>query len=137
MSVAQGLGNRKRPILFFDGVCNLCNRTIQFVLSNERSDELLFSPLQSELGQKATQQLPHGIDSLVLLENEKLYIQSDAALQVAAYLKFPYSLLKYLQIIPRFVRDPIYRLIAGNRYRLFGKRSTCMSPTPSLARRFI
>lgn len=137
MLVVQDVNNRERPILFFDGVCNLCNATIQFILRNERSDALLFSPLQSQLGQKALQNLPPGVDSLVLLVNEKLYIQSTAALHVAAYLKFPYFLLKHLKIIPRFIRDPVYRFIAQHRYKFFGKRLSCMIPSSSLNDRFV
>ena len=137
MPVTAENSNQNRPILFFDGVCNLCNTTIQFILRHERSDALLFSPLQSDLGQRTLQSLASGVDSLVLFENEKLYIESTAAVHVAAYLRFPYSLLRHLKVIPRFIRDPLYRGVARYRYKLFGKRLSCMVPSAPLKDRFV
>ncbi len=126
-----------RPILFFDGVCNLCNETVQFILRHERNDQLRFSPLQSRLGQEITAKLPAETDSLVLLETGNIYIRSTAALKVSKYLRFPYHLLRHLQFIPLFIREPVYRFIARHRYRIFGKKESCMIPTPDILHRFL
>ncbi|MCB0688852.1 MAG: DUF393 domain-containing protein [Saprospiraceae bacterium] len=128
---------QERPILFFDGVCNLCNSTVQFILKHEDGPVLLFSPLQSEAGWKIMEKLPKDTDSLVLYDQGRVYIRSTAALKVAGYLKSPYRHLQNLQFIPTFIRDPIYRLLAKSRYLIFGKRAICMIPTPDLKERFV
>lgn len=127
----------KSPVLFFDGVCNLCNGAVQFILTHEKEQKLLFSPLQSEMGRKLQAFIPPGTDSLVLYEDGKIYIRSSAALRVASYLKKPYSFLRSLVIIPTFIRDLLYRLIARQRYVLFGRKDSCMMPTAELKKRFI
>jgi predicted DCC family thiol-disulfide oxidoreductase YuxK len=137
MAFSNHSGEINRPVLFFDGVCNLCNTSIQFVLRHEQNEELLFSPLQSEIAQRLLPSVPGDSDSLILYKNGKIFCLSNAALLVAKYLKSPYRFLAVFLIIPAFIRDPIYRFIARNRYRLFGKSSTCMLPDPSLASRFI
>ncbi|MBK8502081.1 MAG: DUF393 domain-containing protein [Saprospiraceae bacterium] len=137
MGFLNQLGEPLRPVLFFDGVCNLCNASIQFVLRHEHGENLLFSPLQSETAQRLLSSVPSETDSLILYKNGKIFFQSDAALRVARYLKSPYRFLAILLFIPSFIRNPIYRIIARNRYRLFGRSSTCMLPAPSLANRFI
>jgi predicted DCC family thiol-disulfide oxidoreductase YuxK len=126
-----------REILFFDGVCNLCNGAITFILNHEKDHELLFAPLQSTAGQKVSAKLTSKIDSLILLERGQLHIRSDAALKVAKHLRQPYSWLQYLRFLPRWLRDIGYDLVARNRYRLFGKKEVCMVPNPSLKARFL
>ncbi|NND31135.1 MAG: DUF393 domain-containing protein [Saprospiraceae bacterium] len=126
-----------KDILFFDGVCNLCNSAIQFIIRHERDDKLYFAPLQSPLGKKVLHDLSENVDSLVLVENGSIYLRSNAALRVARHLRSPYRWLYYLVTLPRFIRDWAYDLIARNRYSFFGKRSSCMVPTPSLKARFL
>lgn len=127
----------KTPVLFFDGVCNLCNGIVQFILRNERDNQLHFAALQSETGQQIAKKLPPDIDSIILVENGNLYSQSTAAIRISHYLKFPYNILRYMQFVPLFIRDPIYRFIARKRYHIFGRREACMVPSPELKKRFI
>jgi predicted DCC family thiol-disulfide oxidoreductase YuxK len=130
---------RENPVVFFDGVCNLCNASVQFILKRERSSVLCFAPLQGEtfraLEIPGKELLP---DSIVLFENGKLYTESAAVLRIARRLSFPWRWLALPGwLLPRFVRDPIYRLIARNRYRWFGKKDVCYLPTPELKLRFL
>lgn len=128
------------PIVFFDGVCNLCAGSVQFVLKHEKQALLQFSSLQ---GKNATKILPrYGVDptekqSLVVLHNQMIYQQSDAALFIAKGLRFPYRLTVYFSWIPKSIRDAVYRLIARNRYRWFGKKQECWLPDKNLAHRFL
>jgi predicted DCC family thiol-disulfide oxidoreductase YuxK len=129
----------ENPIIFFDGVCNLCNASVQFILKRDHTQVFLFAPLQGEtfatLNIPEKEKLP---DSIILLENGKLYAESDAVLHIARRLSLPW---RYLALpgwlFPRFVRDPIYRLIARNRYRWFGKKDACYLPTSELKARFL
>jgi predicted DCC family thiol-disulfide oxidoreductase YuxK len=130
----------RRPIIFFDGVCNLCNHTVKFILKHEQSSVILFSSLQSHLGREASRRLLHEskhVDSVILMVNNRLYTQSTAIHMIANYLVWPYNWIRYTRFIPRPIRELMYRLIARNRYQLFGKKSTCMIPPPEVADRFI
>lgn len=111
------------PLVIFDGECILCSKTVRFILAHETSDTLEFATLQSGVVQQldldpSVLPLP---DAIMFFRDGKLTTQSTAALQIAAYLKMPYRLLGLLRIIPLFLRDPIYRLIAKNRYKWFGQ----------------
>jgi predicted DCC family thiol-disulfide oxidoreductase YuxK len=128
------------PILFFDGVCNLCNGFIQFIVKWERSPRLRFCSLQSEKGQEMlrSQGLPmENLSTVVLWENGKVYTHSDVPLRVAGYLKLPLRPLRYLGWVPKSIRDGIYNWVARNRYRWFGRKDQCMVPTPELRDRFL
>lgn len=127
-------------LVLFDGVCNLCNNAVQFIIQNDPKGVFYFSSLQSETGQYLLEK--HGLndgktDSLVLIQNGKAYIKSTAALRIASQLRRPISFLTILRIIPRFLRNLVYDFIARNRYLWFGKREHCMIPTPSLRKRFL
>lgn len=127
-------------LLLFDGVCNLCNGVVQLVIKNDRHARFQFASLQSEAGQKLLRE--HGLptqrfETFVLIEDGKVYTRSTAALRTIRQLRWPWRLLYGLIIVPRRVRDAIYDLIARSRYRLFGKRATCMVPTPELRSRFL
>ena len=129
------------PIILFDGVCNLCNSTVQFVLKRDPEGIFFFAPLQSQIGQDLiaafgkSGTLP---DSFVLItDSEHLYIESEAALRVAQRLGLPWSLLGGFLIVPSFIRDGVYRFIARNRYRWFGRTDTCMMPKPAWRDRFL
>jgi predicted DCC family thiol-disulfide oxidoreductase YuxK len=128
------------PIVLFDGVCNLCSGSVQFILKWDPEARFRFASLQSEIGQ--TIQAEHGLDpgtlsSVLLVEEGRLYRESDAALRIARYLPGAWKLLTVLRIVPRPLRDGLYRLIARNRYRWFGKADTCWLPTPELRGRFL
>ena len=127
-------------VVFFDGVCNLCNGFVQFVIRRDPGARFKFAPLQSEaararLGDSVT---PGAAPSTVLLwENERLYDRSTAALQILRQLRFPWPIMAALFVVPRPLRDWVYDLIARRRYRWFGQRETCMVPTPDIRRRFL
>lgn len=129
------------PVLFFDGVCNLCNNAIQFVIRHDKTGKVRFAPLQSPAGKKAREAVVMRCgkvpDSLILLEQGEYYTESAAALRAARYLDGGWKLLKGLLVIPRFIRNPVYRFIARNRYKWFGKKDECMLPTPELQARFL
>jgi predicted DCC family thiol-disulfide oxidoreductase YuxK len=130
-----------RPILLFDGVCNLCNGAVQWVIRHDPEGKIYFAPLQSEMGQQLLRQagLPkEELSTIVLYLNGHLYTRSDAALQVLKQLGGLWGLLYVkLKFIPRPIRDAAYDWIARNRYRWFGKRESCMVPTPELKARFL
>lgn len=125
-------------ILFFDGICNLCNWTVQFILKHDKVGTMKFASLQSEFAQRT---LPVGstenLNSIVLLEGEKLHAASDAALRVARDLRFPWNLLGWFGWVPRPWRDRIYYWVARNRYQWFGKKDQCLMPAPHWRERFL
>lgn len=127
-------------IVLFDGVCNFCNHSVHFIIDRDLRRRYKFAALQSDIGRQllAENHLdPATINSVVLLENGRCFTKSTAALRIAGNLRFPWRLCAALRIIPSFVRDPIYNLIAKNRYRLFGKSDACRIPTPALRERFL
>jgi predicted DCC family thiol-disulfide oxidoreductase YuxK len=120
------------PVLFFDGVCNLCNASVDFVVRRDKKRRYRFAPLQ---GTTAAHAIPGQVeagdyDSFVLAENGQIYTRSTAALRVLAGLGGIWSAAKVLLLIPAPLRDAVYRLIARNRYRWFGQKDTCRLPTP-------
>lgn len=130
----------KNPVLLFDGVCNLCNRSVQFVIKKDKKRIFRFASLQSELGMHVMQQygLPvSDLNSFLLLENGKLYTKSTAALRLTRKLGGGWPLLYAFMIVPKFIRDGIYSWIARNRYKWFGKRDACWLPTPELKTLFL
>lgn len=127
-------------IILFDGVCNLCNGAVQYVIRRDVKGIFKFASLQSEAGKVLLVKsgLPaNHLKSFVYLHNNQFYTQSTAALKVARQLKGPVRLLYSFIIIPKFIRDFVYDLIARNRYRLFGRKDACMLPSPGLQQRFI
>ena len=132
--------SKNAPIVFFDGVCNLCAWSVQLIIRHEQRPRLMFSSLQST---KALEMLPkYGLDptqkeSLVVWHKDRVYQQSDAALFIARNLRFPYRVPAYFGWIPKSIRDAIYHWIARNRYRWFGKKQECWLPDKSLENRFI
>ena len=134
--------NADAPVMLFDGHCNLCNHAVDFVLSHERSPTLRFASLQSEAGRAllATRgvSLPDGDpDTIMLVDGDRVWQRSDAALRVARRLRFPWSFVGFFGWVPRVVRDGVYRFIASHRYRWFGKSETCRVATPAEKARFL
>ncbi|MEM9291687.1 MAG: thiol-disulfide oxidoreductase DCC family protein [Acidobacteriota bacterium] len=128
------------PILLFDGVCNLCDSAVNFVIDHDRGEQFRFAALQSQAAREALERagaLEELPDSMVLIDRGGVHTRSDAALAVAGRLSFPWSLLAAARVVPRFVRDPLYAWIARNRYRWFGKQNACRIPTPGLQARFL
>ncbi|MBO0935312.1 thiol-disulfide oxidoreductase DCC family protein [Fibrella sp. HMF5335] len=127
-------------LLLFDGVCNLCNGVVQFVIRHDPAGRFRFAALQSDAGQTLLQQFGLSttqFDSFVYVRDGRFYTESTAALRVARDMGGAMSLLWGLMIVPRFIRDAVYRLVARNRYRVFGKQDACMIPTPELKSRFL
>ncbi len=128
----------KGSLILFDGVCNLCNGFVQFVLKNEQKPNFYFAPLQSEFGQNILTQynLSNNLETVIVIKNDKVLTQSDAALEIARDLKFPWPVVYFFKIIPGSIRNSIYKWVAKNRYNWFGKKESCMIPTPELKKRF-
>ena len=128
------------PILFFDGVCNLCSATVQFVIARERMQTLRFASLQSATAARLLPPLgvdPSALESLVLLQDGQVSVRSTAALLTARHLRAPWSWLAVFLTVPRVLRDVVYGAIAVNRYRLFGRQDACWLPSPTLKARFL
>ena len=129
-----------RSIILFDGVCNLCNSAIQFVIKRDKRNNFLFASLQSPPGQELLQSYHMPLNnsgSFVLIENGNIYKGSTGALRVTKKLDGVWPLLYILIIVPKFIRDKVYYWIAKNRYKWFGKKNECMVPTPALKARFL
>lgn len=129
----------KKPIIMFDGVCNFCNFWVNFIIDKDKKENLKLAALQSEQGQLLLKKfnLPtEDFDTFILVENEKYYSKSTAALRIAKHLGGMWKTALILYIIPRFIRDFLYSLIAKNRYSLFGKTESCRIPTESERKRF-
>lgn len=130
----------EKPIILFDGVCNLCNSSVQFIIKRDKKEQFLFASLQSDY---AKEQLPDELSdskafqSIVLKEKDEIKTKSTAALAIARYLSGWWPILYTFIIIPKFLRDWVYDLIAKNRYKWFGKKDQCMIPSPELKSRFI
>lgn len=127
-------------VVLFDGVCNLCSGAVQFIIRHDPEGYFQFAPLQSEAGRSLLIRhnlANHGTDSIVLIEGERVYIESDAVLRIAKHLSGPWPLFQALGILPKVARDAAYRYLAENRYRWFGKWEQCMEPTPELRGRFL
>ena len=127
-------------MILFDGVCNLCNGAVQFVIKRDKKKYFSFASLQSGEGQKLSGQydLPlNDFNSFILIENGKAYTRSTGALRVIKKLKGLWPLLYGFMIIPKFIRNAVYDWIARNRYKWFGKKDECMIPTPELKARFL
>lgn len=130
-----------QKIILFDGVCNLCNASVIFILQREKRPVFQFASIQSGAGRELLQFYglpPDYNQAVVLIENGKMYRGSTAALKIGQTLKFPWSLFAYLGwIVPSFLRDWVYAQIARHRYQWFGKQAVCMVPTRELKNRFL
>ena len=128
------------PTILFDGVCNLCNGTVHFIIKRDKKKLIRYAALQSDTGLQLLQQSGltwKDMQSFVFIESKKVYTRSTAALKVCRYLKAGWPLFYGFIIVPRFIRDGIYNLIARNRYKWFGKREQCMVPSQEIKSRFL
>ncbi|MBC8141044.1 MAG: DUF393 domain-containing protein [Armatimonadetes bacterium] len=137
-------GAKREPLLIlFDGECNLCNGVVQFLVRHDADgSRFRFAAQQSEAGQRKLADAGYTADggtadTLLVFAGDKLLERSDAALELTRFLPAPYPLLLAGKIVPRFLRDGVYRWIAKNRYQWFGKRNECMMPTAELRARFL
>lgn len=127
-------------VVLFDGVCNLCNSSVNWIIDHDKKNEFRFASLQSEYGRRMVQQYNisgNYMDTVVLIKNDRAYLRSAAVLQVLRGIGGIYSLALVFYIFPAFIRDVVYNFIAKNRYRWFGKQESCRIPTPELKAKFI
>lgn len=129
----------KDAMILFDGYCNLCSASVQFILRHEKMPYYSFSSIQSDFVSRNFPDLEvdkNYPDSVILIEEGKIFFQSDAALRILRRLKFPFYIFSFFRFIPKFLRDPVYRLIASNRYSLFGRSHSCYVPQDNVSERF-
>jgi predicted DCC family thiol-disulfide oxidoreductase YuxK len=140
MSSTSQYSENQPPVLLFDGVCNLCNASVQWVLKRDKKGVFRFASLQSDAGQALLRQqgLPTtGFDTVVLIDAGRVYLRSDAPLRVAAHLGGLWPLFGLLKIVPRALRNAVYNWIARNRFRWFGQREECWLPRKEWRERFL
>ncbi|MDX1333530.1 MAG: thiol-disulfide oxidoreductase DCC family protein [Robiginitalea sp.] len=134
-------GSEGKKIILFDGVCNLCNGAVQWIIRRDQKDVFRFASLQSEIGRELTRSRQidtDRVDSIILIDpGVAYYIKSDAALEIARELRGYRILPGLFGWIPKRIRDGVYDLVARNRYRMFGKKQECMVPTPELKGKFL
>ncbi|NNC50589.1 MAG: DUF393 domain-containing protein [Flaviramulus sp.] len=133
--------NKHKKLILFDGICNLCNNSVQYVIKNDKKNLFMFTAIQSETGKKIIEEFKIDTaktDSILLYTPEKgIDYKSTAAIKIAYQLGFPQNLLGIFYIIPPFIRNWVYDYIAKNRYKWYGKKDACMIPTPELKSKFL
>ena len=131
--------NLNHPILLFDGECNYCNRIVNFIIRRDKKKKIRFATLQSEIAKQLliNYKVPDNLESAILIYNEKAYIKSSTIFHVFYHLGFPYSILFIFILLPAFIRDFYYDILARNRYKIWGKRKECISPAGNIKERFL
>lgn len=132
--------NSPEHIVVFDGVCNLCDWSIRFIAQRDYKKMYYFCPLQSQMGQSILKKMNFpqtDFKTILLVENDRIFTESTAVLRIAKDFSFPWSLISWFLIVPKFIRDAVYRVISNNRYAWFGKKDVCMIPTHELQERFL
>lgn len=125
-------------VIFFDGVCGLCNGFIDFIMKIDKEQKFHFSPLQSEFAQKSLPpKMTTDLKTVVYQDGESISMKSDAVLKILNEIGGPWKLMMLGKILPRTMRDSIYEMVAENRYKLFGKKETCRLPSPEERERFV
>jgi predicted DCC family thiol-disulfide oxidoreductase YuxK len=130
----------ERHVVVFDGVCNLCRRSVTFILLHERDHLIRFAAAQSAAGRALLREFdldPENVATFVFLHGDVAHVRSDAALEVARHLRLPWRMVRILRIVPRRLRDAVYDFVARHRYRWFGRRESCLVPTPDVRSRFL
>jgi len=138
LSPALTLANRR--VVLFDGVCTLCNAWVRFIIKNDPKCHLTLCSVQSEQGQIILKHFGYPLDdfdTLLLVEDNQCLERSDAVLAVCRHLAKPWRLLSGFSLLPLFLRDGIYRLVARHRYRIFGQQEHCLTPSPDIAKHFL
>lgn len=133
---------KDKLLILFDGVCNLCNNSVQYVIKHDKKNKFLFAPLQSEVGESIIEEFSidtKRTDSILLYNPQvkSIKIKSSAAIGIAKHLGFPLNLMVIFYILPNFIRNWVYDYIAKNRYKWYGKKEECMIPTPDLKSKFL
>lgn len=130
----------KYPILLFDGVCNLCNASVQWVLRHDRQGVFRFAALQSKTGQQLLLRFgmrQNQLDTTVLVDGDRIFTHADAGLEIVRRLGGAWALLGIFRLVPRALRNSVYNWVARNRYRWFGRRESCLLPRPEWQERFV
>ncbi len=131
---------KDKGLILFDGVCNFCNSSVNFIIRKDKQDNFRFLALQSERGQKIVKQYnldPENLQTVILLQNGKIYTRSTAALRVAKQLSGGWKLFYGFVIVPPVIRDFFYNIISKNRYKWWGQRDSCMVPGPEVRKKFL
>jgi len=132
---------KSKKLVLFDGICNLCNSSIQYIIKHDKKEVFMFATLQGDKGQEIVKQFnidTNKVDSIILYTNDKgIKTKSSAGLAIVSKLGFPTNLATVFYIIPVFIRNFFYDYIAKNRYKWYGKKESCMIPTPELQERFL
>ena len=125
--------------MLYDGVCHLCQRSVQFIIRHDKKNKFKFASLQSEVAQKRLREIhfKNSLDTIVLLNGTAHFEKSDAVLEIAKHLSGAWPILYAFKIVPRFLRDAVYTYIAKHRYQWFGKSDVCMVPSPKLRHKFL
>lgn len=128
-----------QALILFDGVCNLCNGSVRFILERDSKAYFRFACLQSDYGQECLKRfgIEPDVESIIFIENEKAYRESGAVLRIARHLRGFWSWAYCFLAVPAFLRNAVYRFVAKHRYRWFGQREECMVPTPEISERFL
>lgn len=130
----------ENPIVLFDGVCNLCNGAVLFIIKRDHKNKFRFASLQSSTGMGYLRLYSINepdLYSVILIKSGNIYDRSDAVLEISRDLSGLWPILYWLKVIPAFIRNAVYKLVAKNRYRFFGRKDQCMLPTPELKARFL
>ncbi|OYZ01462.1 MAG: hypothetical protein B7Y37_07280 [Sphingobacteriia bacterium 28-36-52] len=133
------ISSNTNPVILFDGVCNLCNSSVLFVIKHDPRKQFRFASIQGDYGQQVLKQFhlpPNSLNSFILLKDNQIYTHSTGALKVAKELSGAWPLLYAFIIVPPFIRNAVYQFIANNRYKWFGKKEQCMVPSPALKELF-
>lgn len=133
------MGRILQRIILFDGECNFCDQSVQFIIKRDPKGYFKFTSLQSEIGKESLNKYnaPKDIDSFVLIEDNSCYVKSSAALRVCKKLRGAWKLLYVFLVLPKNFRDFFYEIIAKNRYKWFGKKESCRIPSPEERKRFL
>jgi predicted DCC family thiol-disulfide oxidoreductase YuxK len=129
-----------KKIILFDGVCNLCNKAVTYIIDHDPKDQFRFAALQSDVGASLLEKYqidPEKTDSIILIKNDQAFIKAGAALRIARGLSGALPLLYGFTVLPKFITNSVYDFIARNRYNWFGKKDNCMIPTPDLKSKFL
>jgi predicted DCC family thiol-disulfide oxidoreductase YuxK len=140
MGSPASIVERGGPLVLFGGVCNLCNGAVQFIISRDPTGKFRFASLQSVIAKRLLSEFESNTDdlySIIVLKNGKLYDRSDALIEIARELPGLWSVLATFRFLPKFFRDALYKLVANNRYRIFGRQESCLMPTAELRARFL
>lgn len=127
-----------KGIVLFDGLCNFCDSSVQFIMKRDHNAHFQFASIQSDLGQQLLKE--HGlteVDSIVVINNENAFTKSNAAIEIAKYFKGLWKILVVVKVVPKPFRDMVYDWIARNRYKWFGQKDACRIPTPEERERFL